>query len=142
MRCHFYEIGCRITTLAFAVDFDYAVEGGCIGIDAWFLLDFSKTNSAIRPKFPLLTSGEQVEQLLQELVQEGLLTRYLYAPPDGRYYVTADILNFFIHEDFFAPHLPLRTLLALLAGTPLLWLGWERGAEWCTFWSSILPARS
>jgi hypothetical protein len=63
----------------------------------------------------------------------------LYAPHDGRYYVTADILNFFTHADFFAPHLPLRTLLALLAGTPLLWLGWERGG---TFWSSILPARS
>ena len=101
VRYHFHGCGCLITTPAFAVDFDYALEGGCTGIDAWFLFDFLKSNSAIRSKFPLLTSGEQVEQLLEELVQEGLLTKYLYAAHDRRYYVTADIGN---------PNLPAVTL--------------------------------
>lgn len=93
VRYHFHGIGCLITTPAFAVDFDYALEGDCTGIDTWFMFDFLKSNPAIRSKFPLLTSGEQVEQLLEELVQEGLLTKYLYAAHDRRYYVTADIGN-------------------------------------------------
>jgi hypothetical protein len=93
VRYQFHGSGCLITTPAFKVDFDYALEGGCTGIDTWFLFDFLESNASIRLKFPLLTSGKQVEQLLEELVQEGLLTKYLYAAHDRRYYVTADIGN-------------------------------------------------
>ena len=35
-------------------------------------------------------------------------------------YVGSTFLNYFTHEGFFAPHLPPRTLLVLLAGTPLI----------------------
>lgn len=101
VRYHFHGIGCHITTPAFEVDFDYALEGGCTGIDTWFLLDFLKSNSSIRLKFLLLTSGEQMEQLLEELVQEGVLTKYLYSAHDRRYYLTTAIGN---------PHLPEVTL--------------------------------
>jgi hypothetical protein len=101
VRYHFHGIGCYITTPEFEVDFDYALEGGCTGIDAWFLFAFLKSNSFIRLKFPLLTSGEQVEQLLEELTQEGLLTKYLYSAHDRRYYLTAAIGN---------PNLPEVTL--------------------------------
>jgi hypothetical protein len=101
VRYHFHGFGCLITTPAFEVDFDYAAEGGCTGIDTWFLFGYWKSNAAIRSKFPLLTSGEQVEQLLEELVQEGLLTKYVYAAHDRRYYVTADLGS---------PNLPAVTL--------------------------------
>ena len=47
----------------------------------------------MRLKFPLLTSAEQVEQFLQELVHEGLLSKYLYSADDDRYYLTAAIGN-------------------------------------------------
>jgi hypothetical protein len=93
VRYYFHGSGCLITTPAFQVDFDYALEGGCTGIDTWFLFDFLKNNAAIQAKFPLLISGEQVEQLLEELVQAGVLTKYLYSADDRRYYATADIEN-------------------------------------------------
>jgi hypothetical protein len=35
-------------------------------------------------------------------------------------YVGSTFLNYFTHEGFFAPHLPPRTLLVLLAATPLI----------------------
>jgi hypothetical protein len=93
VRYHCHGVGCRITTPTFTVDFDYALKGGCTGIDTWFLFDFLKSNAAIRLKFSLLTSGEQVVHLLEELVQEGFLTKYLYASDDQRYYFTADMGN-------------------------------------------------
>jgi len=80
------------------VDFDYALEGGCTGINTWFLFDFLESNSSIRLKFPLLTSEEQVKQLLEELVQERLLTKYLYSADDRRYYLTAAISNPYLPE--------------------------------------------
>ena len=101
VRYHFHGIGCLITTTAFVVDFDYALEGGCTGIDPRFLFYFLESNSSIRPKFSLLTSGEQVEHNLEELVQEGFLTKHLYSADDRRYYLTADIRN---------PNLPEVTL--------------------------------
>lgn len=90
---HFHGTGCRITTPACTVDFDYAREGGCSGIDLWFLVNFLESNPAIQAKHPLLTSGEQVAQHLEELVKEGVLTRYWYSADDGRYYLTADLQN-------------------------------------------------
>jgi hypothetical protein len=93
VRYYFHGVGCRITNPALVVDFDYALEGGCTGIDTWFLFDFLKSNAAIRLAFPSLTSGEQVEQLLDELVQDGVLTKYVYSPDDRRYYLTADLGN-------------------------------------------------
>ena len=89
----FHGAGCMVTTPEFKVDFDYAQEGGCTGIDTWFLVYFLKSNSAIQAKYPLLTSDEQVEQVLQELVKDGLLTKHLYSAHDRRYYLTADIPN-------------------------------------------------
>jgi hypothetical protein len=91
VRYHFHGAGCRMTTPEFTVDFDYAQEGGCTGLDTWFMVDFLKRNPAIQAKYPLLTSGEHVEQVLQELVEDSLLTRYVYAAYDQRYYVTATI---------------------------------------------------
>jgi hypothetical protein len=87
----FHGTGCRITTPMFTVDFDYAQEGGCTGIDTWFMVDFLKSNPSMQVKYPMLISGEQVEQILQELVEDGLLTRYLYNEYDRRYYLTASI---------------------------------------------------
>ncbi|MFD1875548.1 DUF6896 domain-containing protein [Hymenobacter bucti] len=97
----FHGAGCLLTTPAFTVDFDYAQEGGCTGIDPWFLFYFLQSNPAIQANYSLLTSSEQVAQILQELVQEGLLTRYLYSEDDRRYYLMADIQN---------PDLPTVTL--------------------------------
>jgi hypothetical protein len=91
VRYHFHGAGCWVTTPFFTVDFDYAQEGGCTGLDTWFMVDFLKKNLAVQAKYPLLTSGEQVEQVLQELVIDGFLTRYVYAEYDQRYYVTAMI---------------------------------------------------
>ncbi|UOQ68985.1 DUF6896 domain-containing protein [Hymenobacter volaticus] len=83
VRYHFHGAGCKITTPAFTVDFDYARDGGCSGIDLWFLVDFLESNPAIQAKYPFLTNGEQVEQVLEELVKEGLLTRYWYSGTMG-----------------------------------------------------------
>lgn len=91
VRYQFHGTGCFVTTPEFRVDFDYACEGGCTGIDTWFMVDFLKSNPAIKAKYPLLTNGDQVEQILQELAEEGVLTRFLYAADDRRYYVTTDI---------------------------------------------------
>jgi hypothetical protein len=100
-RYAFHSAGCLVTTPAFKVDFDYGKEGGCTGIDPWFLVAFLKSNPAVQTKYSLLTSGDQVKQLLQELAAEGVLTWDLYAEEDWRYYVTADIGN---------PNLPTVTL--------------------------------
>jgi hypothetical protein len=91
VRYHFHGAGCWIATPVFTVDFDYAQEGGCTGLDTWFMVAFLKRNPAIQAKHPLLTSGEQVEQVLQELVVDGFLTKYVYSEHDQRYYVTATI---------------------------------------------------
>jgi hypothetical protein len=88
---YFHGAGCWIKTPVFTVDFDYALEGGCTGLDLWFLVDFLKRNPTIQAKYPLLTNGEQVEQALQDLVVDGVLTRYVYSEYDERYYVTATI---------------------------------------------------
>jgi hypothetical protein len=101
VRYAFHGTGCLVTAPEFKVDFDYAKEGGCTGIDTWFMFYFLKSNPAIQAKYPLLTSGEQVEQVLQELVKEGLLSRYVYSEDDWSYYLTADIRN---------PNLPTVTL--------------------------------
>jgi hypothetical protein len=48
-------------------------------------------------------------------------------------YVGSTFLNYFTHEGFFAPHLPPRTLLVLLAATPLvlgLYYLIGRGIRW------------
>jgi hypothetical protein len=87
LRYSFHGAGCLVTTPAFKVDFDYATEGGCTGIDSWFLGCFLESNAAIQAKYPLLTSREQMQQVLPELVKEGLLTQYVYADYDGRYYL-------------------------------------------------------
>ena len=101
VRYHFHGTGCFVTTPDFQVDFDYACEGGCTGIDTWFMVSFLRSNPAMKAKYPLLTNGDQVEQALQELLKEGVLTRFLHAADDRRYYVTADIGN---------PNLPTVTL--------------------------------
>ena len=101
VRYSFHGYGCMITTPEFTVDFDYAKEGGCTGIDTWFLFDFLESNPGIQARYPALTSEEQVEQVLQELTQEGLLSKQVYAVDDRRYYVTADLYN---------PDLPTVTL--------------------------------
>lgn len=93
VRYSFHGTGCLIMTPVFTVDFDYAEEGGCTGIDPWFLFYFLQSNPAIQATYSLLTSSEQVEQILQELEREGLLTRYLYSDYDRRYYLTADSQN-------------------------------------------------
>ena len=101
VRYAFHGAGCLVTTPAFEVDFDYSKEGGCTGIDAWFMVAFLKSNPAVQAKYPLLTSGDQVKQALQELEAEGVLTWYLHGEDDWRYYVTADIWH---------PNLPMVTL--------------------------------
>lgn len=93
VRYAFHGAGCFVIMPEFKVDFDYAKEGGCTGIDAWFLFDFLESNPAIWAKYPLLRSEEHVEQGLEELVEEGLLTQYVYSDDDNRYYVTADLWN-------------------------------------------------
>jgi hypothetical protein len=90
LRYSFHGAGCLVTTPTFTVDFDYATEGGCSGIDSWFLACFLESNSAMQAKYPLLTSREQVKQVLPKLVKEGLLTQYVYADHDGRYYWPVD----------------------------------------------------
>ena len=48
-------------------------------------------------------------------------------------YVGSSVMNFFTHEGFFAPHLPPRTLLVLLASLPLvlgLYYQIGRGKTW------------
>jgi len=47
VRYSFHGTGCMITTPEFEVDFDYAKEGGCTGIDTWFLFDFIESNPSI-----------------------------------------------------------------------------------------------
>jgi hypothetical protein len=90
LRYSFHGAGCLVATPAFKVDLDYAKEGGCTGIDAWFLGCFLESNATVRVKYPLLTSREQVQQVLPELVKEGILTQYVYAAYDGRYYLPVD----------------------------------------------------
>lgn len=101
VRYHFHGTGCLVTAPEFEVNFDYAREGGCTGVDTWFMYDFLESNPAIEAKYPLLTSGEQVKQLLEELAHEGLLTKDAYSVGDRRYYLTTDIGN---------PNLPEVTL--------------------------------
>ncbi len=98
---HFHGIGCRITTPKAEVNFDYACEGGCTGVDPWSLVDFWQSNPAVRASYSLLINEELIEPALQELVSDGVLTQHLYAPDDQRYYLTADIGN---------PNLPRVTL--------------------------------
>jgi hypothetical protein len=93
VKYSFHGTGCMITTPVFTVDFDYAQEGGCTGIDTWFMVAFLKRNPVIQAKYPLLVNEEQVEEVLQELVEDGLLTRYLYNEYDRRYYLTANSGN-------------------------------------------------
>lgn len=91
VRYSFHGVGCKIITPEFTVDFDYAQEGGCSGIDTWFLIDFLTSNPLIQAKYPLLISDEQLEQILRELAGDGLLTRHLHNEHDQRYYLTASI---------------------------------------------------
>ena len=101
VRYAFHGTGCLVTAPDEEVDFDYAKAGGCTGIDAWFLGNFLQSNPAVQARYPLLTSDEQVAQMLPELVAEGVLTRSVYSADDGRYFLPADLQN---------PHPPTVTL--------------------------------
>ena len=101
VRYAFHGTGCLVTMPGLEVDFDYAKEGGCTGIDPWFLVNFLQSNPAIQAQYPLLTSDEEVAQVLQELVKEGALAQYVHSADDRRFYLTADIGN---------PNLPEVTL--------------------------------
>jgi hypothetical protein len=50
LRYSFHGAGCLVITPTFQVDFDYAAEGGCTGIDAWFLGCFLESNAAVQAK--------------------------------------------------------------------------------------------
>ncbi|MFD2721005.1 DUF6896 domain-containing protein [Hymenobacter monticola] len=68
-RYAFHGAGCLVTMPGLEVDFDYAKEGGCAGIDGWFLVNFLEYNPAVRAQHPLLTSGASVEEALLELAK-------------------------------------------------------------------------
>jgi hypothetical protein len=89
----FHGASCLVTLPGLEVNFDFAKEGWCTGIDSWFLVNFLQDNPAVQAQHPLLTSREQVEQVLLELKQDGMLTRRVYSALDGRYFLTADLGN-------------------------------------------------
>ena len=93
VRYQFHGAGCMVILPGCEVDFDYAKEGGCTGVDPWFLLNFLQDNPAVRAQHPLLTSDKEVEQGLRALEEEGVLARHVYSAHDGRYFVTADLGN-------------------------------------------------
>lgn len=101
VRYAFHGTGCVVTAPEWKVDFDYAQEGGCTGIDPWFLFDFLRSNPAGRAAYPLLTKEENVAHGLQVLAQAGVLARFVHSEDDRRYYVAADLQN---------PHPPTVTL--------------------------------
>jgi hypothetical protein len=101
VRYVFHGAGCLVTMWGTEVDFDYAKEGGCTGIDPWFLMNFLQNNPAIQAKYPSLTNDLEVEQILQELVKDGTLVQHVHSADDQRFYWTADIGN---------PNLPEVTL--------------------------------
>ena len=63
-RYAFHGTGCLVVLPKDEIDFDYTKEGGCTGIDRWFLINFLQHNPAVQAQHPLLTSGEEVEQAL------------------------------------------------------------------------------
>ncbi|RSK24709.1 DUF6896 domain-containing protein [Hymenobacter metallilatus] len=93
VRYAFHGAGCLVNMFGVEVDFDYAKEGGCTGIDPWFLINFLQNNPAIQAKYPSLTNDTKVTQILQELVKDGTLAQYVHSADDWRYYWVADIGN-------------------------------------------------
>ena len=104
VRYAFHGTGCLVSMPGCEVDFDYAKEGGCTGLDPWFLLNFLQDNPAVQAQHPLLTSDEEVEQGLRALEEEGVLARHVYSAHDGRYFITAELEN--LHPPTVTFHLP------------------------------------
>ena len=93
IRYALHGIGCLVTTPEFEVDFDFGEAGRCDGIDAWFLFKFLVSNEGLKARHALLTSDEQVRQLLQELEEAGLMIRFPDLLAERLYYLATDIHN-------------------------------------------------
>jgi hypothetical protein len=93
IRYVFHGAGCLVAGPEFKVDFDFACADRCDGIDGWFLFDFLRSNAAIKQKYALLTSDDQLKQLLQELEKEHVLTRNVGALDEHLYHLAADMHN-------------------------------------------------
>lgn len=91
IRYAFHGAGCYVTTDEFKVDFDFGGEARCDGIDTWFLFDFLRSNATVKAKYPLLTSGEQLEQLLQKLEEDQLVMRGVEGSHEWTYYLVTDV---------------------------------------------------
>jgi hypothetical protein len=93
IRYVLHGAGCWVAGPDFKVDFDFAYADRCDGINSWFLGDFLQRNAAIKRQYALLTSIDQLRQLLQELEQEGVLTRNAGTLDEHLYHLTADRHN-------------------------------------------------
>ena len=93
IRYVLHGAGCRVVGPDFKVDFDFAYADRCDGINSWFLFDFLESNAAIKRKYVWLTGADQLRQFLQELEQEGVLSRNVGALDEHLYYLAADKHN-------------------------------------------------
>jgi hypothetical protein len=93
IRYILHGAGCRVMGPDFKVDFDFAHADRCDGINSWFLFDFLRSNADVKQKYPLLTSADQLIQLLQELEKEEILTRNVGASDEYLHYLAADRHN-------------------------------------------------
>ena len=93
----FHGFGCLVTTEAFMVDFDFGFafgqDGRCDGIDPGFLFSFLEDNEEQKSTYSLINSHKQVEQLLQELENDGVVARDVNSWSERLYYLTADIYD-------------------------------------------------
>jgi hypothetical protein len=83
--------GCWVITPEREVDFNFGPDGRCDGLDTWFVFDFLDSNAAVKAKYPLLTSGEQLVQVFQALEEEGLVAKNVDPSHESTYYLTADL---------------------------------------------------
>lgn len=93
MRYLFHGAGCLVAGPDFKVDFDFAYADRCDGIDSWFLFDFLQSNAGMKRKYTLLTSADQLKQLLQELEKVGVLARNVDTLAGHLYHLAADRHN-------------------------------------------------
>lgn len=90
IRYTFHGAGCLVAGPEFEVDFDFALADRCDGINSWFLYYFLESNGSVKQKYALLTSADQVKQLMQELERDGLLFKNVDTLDEHLYYLVVD----------------------------------------------------
>jgi hypothetical protein len=85
-RYRFHGVGCSIEDSTLSIDFDFGPDGRSDGFDAWRLQTFGEQ----LPEFAFICDLESIENGLEHLRKEGVVTQPHWPPSEHLFYLVPD----------------------------------------------------